>query len=198
MPIQHLSKDLIFKPLVETIILPDLSGSTDVYLSLLESILSQQLSVKVSDIIFKRFLNLFEDKYPHPLNLIEMDAEKLRSVGLSYQKAGYIKNVAEFALKQGIEWNTLEIMDDDDIIKYLTQIKGVGKWTVEMLLMFIMKRPDVFPSDDLGIQQAMVKLYNIEVKGKLLKIKMTNIAENWKPYRTTACRYLWKWKDSGK
>jgi len=88
MILRNLSKDLIFKPLVETIILPDLSGSTDVYLALLESILSQQLSVKVSDIIFQRFLNLFENKYPHPINLIEIETEKLLSVGLSYQKAG--------------------------------------------------------------------------------------------------------------
>ena len=196
MPASHLSKDQLLKPIIESITLPALTGSTDTYFALLESIVSQQLSVKVADVIFGRFINLFENKYPEPALLLAIDNETLRSVGLSYQKAGYLKNVADFAINRGMEWNKLDSMGDDDLIKYLVQIKGVGKWTVEMLLMFIMKREDVFPVDDLGIQQAMIKLYGLEEKGKPLKAKMIEIAEGWRPYRSVAARYLWKWKDT--
>ena len=87
-------------------------------------------------------------------------------------------------------------MSDDDIIHELTQIKGVGKWTVQMILMFRLNRLDVFPIDDLGIRQGMVKMYELEETGKDLIKKLHEIAENWRPYRTIACRYVWKYKDA--
>jgi DNA-3-methyladenine glycosylase II len=88
-------------------------------------------------------------------------------------------------------------MSDQEIVKFLTQIKGIGAWTVEMLLMFAMQREDVFPVDDLGIQQAMIKLYEIEAGSKKeLKLKMSQIADSWSPYRTYASMHLWRWKDS--
>lgn len=87
-------------------------------------------------------------------------------------------------------------MSDEEIIEFLSQIKGVGKWTVQMLLMFTLGRPDVFPVDDLGIQQAMIRLYQLNETGKDLKKKMQEIAEPWQPFRTVACRYLWRWKDT--
>ena len=170
----------------------------DVYHNLLASIVSQQLSIKAADTIFERFLNLFPDKYPYPEEVLKFNLDDLRLVGLSRQKATYLQNVADFALNEGITWEILSPKTDQEIIDYLTKIKGVGKWTVEMILMFNLQRPDVFPVDDLGIQQAMKMLYQLEVEGKELRAEMVKIAENWRPYRTLACRYLWKWKDTVK
>ncbi|MCU0445956.1 MAG: DNA-3-methyladenine glycosylase 2 family protein [Microscillaceae bacterium] len=195
--LEHLSQDLILKPVIEQIKLPDYTQTeSDVYWALLESITSQQLSVKAADTIFKRFLALFPDNYPSPELVMVLEMEKMRAVGLSQQKSTYLKNVAHFALDKGLDWQTLQTKTDSEVIDYLTVIKGVGKWTVEMILMFTLHRPDVFPIDDLGIQNAMVKLYNLSSTGKELKKEMLKIAENWSPYRTLACRYLWRWRDT--
>jgi DNA-3-methyladenine glycosylase II len=162
---------------------------------LIRSIISQQLSVKAASTIYGRFLDLFENNYPHPEGVIQMEPETMRGVGLSRQKSSYIKNVASFFTEEKIikkDWST---ESDHDVIKTLTQIKGVGNWTVEMILMFTLDRPDVFPVDDLGIQQAMIALYDIEAEKKELKNRLIEISEQWRPYRTLACRYLWEWKD---
>src|SRR3954463_1400205 len=140
----HLSKDPYLKPLVEQIELPSFIKDRDVYLDLLESIVSQQLSVRVADVIFLRFRNLFPDQYPHPEMLLALELDALRSVGLSFQKASYLRNVAQFALSHGLTLEKLQAMSDEEVVAYLTQIKGVGKWTAEMILMFSLHRPDVF------------------------------------------------------
>ncbi len=119
----------------------------------------------------------------------------MRQVGLSRQKASYIKNVANFFLEEKIDSKDWAAKIDEDILETLTQIKGVGTWTVEMILMFTLDRQDVFPVGDLGIQNAMIALYDIKGDKKELKSKLIEIAEPWKPHRTLACRYLWEWKD---
>lgn len=184
------------QPLVEKVQLSKPNSSGDLYYDLLDSIVSQQLSVKVATVIFNRFLKLFDGEYPHAKQLLQLDVETMRSVGLSYQKANYMQNVATFfetEQLEGKDWHTH--LSDEEIIKYLSQIKGVGKWTVEMILMFTLQRPDVFPADDLGIQQGMMRLYGLP-NDKSLKKQMHEIAEEWRPYRTTACRLIWRWKDS--
>jgi len=195
--IAHLQQEATIRPLISQIEMPDFSASGRVYFDLLESIVSQQLSVKVADVIFKRFLTLFPDNYPHPEHVVAIEFDQLRGVGLSGQKANYLQNVAHFAIANDfkqIEWAS---MSDEEISSFLTQIKGVGKWTVQMLLMFTLARPDIFPADDLGIQQAMQRLFKIEEQNpRLLKIRMTELAEPWRPWRTVACRYLWRWKDT--
>lgn len=168
----------------------------DLYYSLSRSIVGQQLSVKAAATIHARFIALFADGYPDPQTILDMDLEILRSVGLSKQKANYIKNVAEYALEKDIQNRDWANFDDETIIKELTTIKGVGKWTVQMLLMFTLGRPNVFPVDDLGIQQGMDKLYDINAADKkALKKEMEKIAKAWVPYRSLASRYIWKWKD---
>lgn len=195
--ISHLEKETYIRPILASVTMPDFTPSGKVYYALLESIVSQQLSVKVADVIFKRFIALFPDQYPHPELVISFELEQLRNVGLSAQKAGYIKNVAQFAIDHDLERIAWSNMSDEEILDFLTQIKGVGKWTVQMLLMFTLARPDIFPVDDLGIQQAMKRLFNIEEENtRLLKLKMLELAEPWKPWRTVASRYLWRWKDS--
>lgn len=171
------------------------SEEKDVYLSLLESIVSQQLSIKAADTIFKRFLSLFENQYPSPAELLNTSPLALRAAGLSAQKAGYLKNIAEFSIQKDLSYAYLSGLTDEEVIKHLIEIKGVGKWTIEMLLIFTLGREDVFPIDDLVIRNTMARLYQIESKGKELYKDLNNIAEQWKPYRSIACRYLWKWKD---
>jgi DNA-3-methyladenine glycosylase II len=168
-----------------------------VYLHLCASIISQQLSTKVADVIYNRFLNLYKTKTPRPQQIIDTPLETLRSIGLSNAKAGYVQNVCRFFLEEKITDAKLSKMDNDEIIKYLSTIKGVGQWTVEMILMFTLGREDVFALDDLGIQQSIAKLYGWDTANKKeLKEKMLKASLKWKPYRTYACRYLWGWKDN--
>lgn len=191
----HLARDPHLGPLVGQIQLPEPDSSGDVYYSLLDSIVSQQLSVKVAEVIFNRFLKLFPGEYPHVESLLALDADTLRSVGLSRGKAAYLQNVAVFFRENNLEHADWSRYTDDELVGYLSQIKGVGRWTVEMILMFTLHRPDVFPGDDLGIQQAMMRLFGLE-RDRHLKARMHELAEPWRPYRTTACRLLWRWKDA--
>jgi len=118
---------------------------------------------------------------------------------LSFQKAGYLKNIARFSLEETLDYHQLKTKSDDELIDYLVQIKGVGRWTVEMILMFNLNRHDVFPKDDLGIQNGMIALYKLKPENKReLFSQMEAVAENWKPYRTLACMYIWRFKDGVK
>lgn len=194
--VEHLSQDKNLRPIIQQVQIPDFSPQGQIYRDLLGSIVSQQLSTQIADIIFTRFLQLFPDNYPHPQYLLQYDIQTLRSIGLSNQKASYLQNVARFSLENNLDaihWNQ---MDDEEILFLLTQIKGVGQWTVQMLLIFNLGRLDIFPVDDLGIQQAMSRLFKLEENNvRLLKLKMIELSEPWRPYRSLACRYLWKWKD---
>jgi DNA-3-methyladenine glycosylase II len=194
--IAHLSRDPQLASIIPGIAFPDYSANnTNVYFGLLESIASQQLSVKAADTIFKRFLGLFPQEYPTAQLLVATPQENLRGVGLSNQKAQYMRNTAAFFLEHQLFEQDWSAFSDAEVIQQLSSIKGVGKWTVEMILMFVLRRPDVFPVDDLGVRQAMVRLYQVELEGKALYQRLTEIAEAWRPYRTYACRYLWRWKD---
>lgn len=165
--------------------------SIDIYYYLLNSIVSQQLSVKVADVIWNRFLDLFQDRYPNEDLVIAKSDQELRAVGLSFQKLGYLRNVAEFSKNKGMSFEQIGEFSDEEVIKYLTEIKGVGKWTVQMVLMFPMDRPDVFPVDDLGIQTKMKRFYQLTSEKKALQEDMIKIAEKWTPYRTLASKLLW-------
>jgi DNA-3-methyladenine glycosylase II len=171
-----------------------LYGKADLYADLLQAIVSQQLSVKAADTIFARFLDLFPGRRPAPARLLALRSEKLRAAGVSRQKAGYLKAVARFERDGGLAPGRLRDLDDEQVIEHLTRIRGVGRWTAEMLLMFSLHRPDVFPVDDLGIQQAMRRLYGLSGEGPRFKRRLQTIAEAWRPCRTLACRYLWHWK----
>ncbi len=193
--IEHLQQDKKLAPVIEAVGVLKINKSEDLYLSLQQSIISQQLSVKAADTIWGRFELLFPDKYPHPELVLKTNVEKMRASGLSYQKAGYIQNIARFSMQETLDYHNLKKLSDEELIEYLTQIKGVGRWTTEMILMFSLGRENVLPLDDLGIQTAMIKLYNIKADKKELKLKMQKLAAKWEPYRTLACRYLWRYKD---
>ncbi len=193
---EHLSKD---KKLVK--ILDKNHHTLNLYsnitLRLIASIIGQQLSTKVAKVIYERFLQLYKNKNPKPQQIINTPDATLRAIGLSNAKVQYVKNVAIFCIEHKITDKKLHTLSDEEIIALLTQIKGVGSWTVEMLLMFSLGREDVFSVDDLGIQQAMTKLYKLDVGNKkLMKEKMKTIASKWSPYKTYACLHLWAWKDN--
>jgi DNA-3-methyladenine glycosylase II len=162
--------------------------SEKLYEELIESIIGQQLSGKAADTIYKRFLALFKNnKFPHPDELLKTDVEKLRNAGMSYGKAGYIKNIAQAFKNESLDIKTLKKMSDEEVKKELTKIKGVGNWTAEMTLIFTLKREDVFSLGDAGLRRAIKNLYNIEKDTDILKL-----SETWKPKRSYACWYLWR------
>jgi DNA-3-methyladenine glycosylase II len=166
-------------------------------LRLMASIMSQQLSTKVAKVIFKRFLELYNGREPKPQQVLDTPHEVLRGIGLSNNKAVYVKNVAQFCIEHKITDRKLLDMENEAVIELLTQIKGVGRWTVEMLLMFSLGREDLFAVDDLGIQQAMIHLYRLDpADKKAFRANMQRIAAKWSPYRTYACLHLWSYKDN--
>ena len=178
-------------PLLDAFKIQDLQPETDYFKSLTRSIVYQQLSGKAAKTISDRFILLYEDKsYPTPVDVINTDHEKLRSVGLSNSKAQYIKNIAHAFLDNPDTYESLEKMDDHDIIDTLISIKGVGPWTAQMFLMFTLNRPDVFPVTDLGVQkgfQHYYKLSEMPTPGQMLKK-----SEQWAPYRTVVSLYFWR------
>jgi DNA-3-methyladenine glycosylase II len=164
---------------------------------LIASIISQQLSTQVAKIIFTRFLDLYGGKEPSCDKVLATDPLVLKSIGLSNAKVNYVQNVAQFFKDNKITDAQLYKMPPEEVIELLTQIKGVGRWTVEMLLMFSLGHEDVFAVDDLGIQQAMIRLYKIKYETKKeLREKMLKKSQSWSPYKTYACLHLWKWKDT--
>ncbi len=192
---KHLSKDKV----LANILKKDshaLSLQKNIPLRLMASIISQQLSTKVAAIIFDRFVSLYPAKKPTIQKVLDTPEETLRGIGISYAKIKYIYAVANFCIEHKITDKKIQELSNEAIIDLLTQIKGVGKWTVEMLLMFSLGREDVFAVDDLGIQQAMTKLYNLDpTNKKQLKLDMLERSKAWSPYRTYACLHLWRWKD---
>lgn len=163
----------------------------NIYRNLMKSIVSQQLSTKVAVIIWQRFLDLFPSQDPHPEAVLNLSMAQLRGVGLSGSKSNYIQNVAQFANENDMSFEKLMLLKDEEIIAMLSEIKGVGKWTVQMILMFPLDRQDVFPVDDLGIQTKMKYWYGLKSEKKELKSDMERISKKWSPYRSLACKYLW-------
>jgi DNA-3-methyladenine glycosylase II len=193
----HLSKDKKLATLLAVHEPFTLRPRKNICLRLCASIMSQQLSTKVAQVIFNRFLELYGGKEPTPQQIADTPHDSLRAIGLSHAKASYVHNVAQFVLEQGLDDRKIRKMDNEAVIGLLTRIKGVGKWTVEMLLMFTLGRPDVFAVDDYGIQVAMKGLYKLDdSNAKLMKEKMLRISQKWAPYRTYACLHLWHWKDN--
>lgn len=192
----HLSRDKKLRSLIDNRDPFELKQEKNICLYLCYSIMSQQLSTKVAAVFHQRFIELYKGKEPTAKQIVETQFETLRAIGLSNAKANYILNVANFELEHGMSAKKLNKMSNEEIISYLTQIKGVGKWTVEMLLMFALGREDVFSIDDFGIQSAMIKMYNINTEDKKeMRQKMLKISSKWEPYRTYACLHLWHWKD---
>ena len=195
--IEHLRKDKKLAAFINEPVHERIQPHKNIPLQLIGSIMSQQLNTKVADIIYNRFLALYSNKEPKPQQIIDTPNETLRGIGLSNAKVSYVKNVAAFCVEHKMTDKKLLAMSNEDVIELLTQIKGVGKWTVEMLLMFALGREDIFSIDDYGVQSAMIKIYKLEkLDKKQLREKLIKISNKWSPYRTYGCLYCWHLKDN--
>src|SRR4029453_13697677 len=161
----------------------------DPFGALMKAIVSQQLSTKAAHTIFLRLIALF-DGPPTPGALAALTDAQLRGVGLSGQKLRYMRDLGGKVQDGSLRLPQLEAMSDDEVIAALTQVKGIGRWTAEMFLMFRLHRPDVLPVDDLGIVKAVQKAYGLRKPPS--PDRLTRIGEAWRPYRSVACWYLWR------
>ncbi len=190
----HFSKDKILNRVINACTILKLPNSGNVFNELVKAIVYQQISYKAADSIYARFVDLLGHEEYTPVHLIKQNHEALRSVGLSNQKAQYVVNIAHFFKENKLsntKWNTLT---DEEITNLLTQIKGVGRWTVQMILIFELHRPDVFPDNDLAIQYAVKELYDLKSEKRQLIREMNEIADAWSPFRSYASLYLWAWR----
>lgn len=162
----------------------------DHFAAIVKSITSQQLSVKAAKTIYGRVAALFRSGLPNPREFSDIPDELLREAGLSRQKIAYVRDLSAKVLDGTLPLEILEKLDDEAAIKAITCVKGLGRWSAEMFLMFRLHRPDVMPVDDLGIVNAMKRAYGLRKKPK--PQRMLQIAEHWRPYRSVACWYLWR------
>ncbi|EKD86476.1 MAG: hypothetical protein ACD_37C00275G0005 [uncultured bacterium] len=164
--------------------------SNDYFVSLTREIIGQQLSGKVADVIFERFKDLFPKKKITARYLLTIPDQRLRDVGTSWGKVSFLKDLAEKVSGGEVDLKTIDNLENEKVTELLLKIKGVGPWTAEMFLMFALQRPDVFSTGDLGLQNAIIKLYKL--KDKPSHNKLLEISAKWSPHRTIASRILWR------
>lgn len=169
---------------------------TDYYQDLVESIIGQQLSVKAAASIRNRFRDLFDGKLPAPAEILTKDVETLRGIGFSYAKANYVRDLAQHVLDGKVTFDHLPEQSNEEIIAELTDVKGIGEWTVHMFLMFCMGRLDILAHGDLGIKNGIRKLYNLDHAPSPQEIKDIAHKYHWAPYQSIACWYVWRALDN--
>jgi DNA-3-methyladenine glycosylase II len=165
----------------------------DHFSALVRAITGQQLSTKAASTIFGRLVALMPDGVT-PAALSALTDEQLRKVGMSRQKITYFRDLCEKALTGVVPFDALDTLTDDEVIAALTKVKGIGRWSAEMFLMFRLHRPDVLPVDDLGILNAVKNVYRLRKRPTAERVR--KIGEAWKPYRSVACWYLWRSLDN--
>jgi len=189
---EHLSAhDAVLKPIIDRAGPAQLQPHTNYYGALVSSIVSQQLSVKAADAIEKRFLDLFDGKFPTPEQILSVDVEQLRSIGFSYAKGRYVHDLAQHILDGKITFERVPQQSNEEIIAELTDVKGIGEWTVHMFLMFCVGRLDVLPVGDLGIKNGIRALYGFTdapAPQQIAELAQTN---HWAPYESVASWYIW-------
>lgn len=189
----HLTKvDAALAPVIKKAGAATIMPHKNYYQELVESIVSQQLSVKAAATILKRFIALFGgDEFPTPEQILQKDIEAFRGAGLSRQKGSYIQDLALKVISGSVKFDHLDNLSNDEVISELTQIKGVGVWTVHMFLMFCMGRLDVLPVGDLGIKNGIQKLYGFDHLPTPDDVQKIADANNWHPYESVASWYVW-------
>lgn len=192
--LQHLKKDEKMRGLIAKNPTPTFTRGKGAYSALVRAIIYQQLSGKAAGTILKRFLALYGGKSPTPTAVLSTSQSAMRSVGLSRQKVEYLKDLSRKFEDGTISPRHFSKMSDEEIRGHLIAVKGVGRWTADMFLMFFLNRPDVLPTGDLAIQKGFQKLYAL--KSLPDAKKMETLAKPWKPYRTVASWYLWRIIDS--
>ena len=170
----------------------------DAFTTLARAIVGQQISVAAAQAVWDRVV-LASKKKINPKNILALSVQELRDAGLSSRKVEYIRDLADHFDSGRLHANQWQEMDDESVIKELSSIRGIGRWTAEMTLMFSLGREDVFSPDDYGIQQSMISVYGLKgFDKKPLREKMLKISERWAPYRTYACLHLWRARDTSK
>lgn len=192
--VQHLKKnDSNLRKVIDVVGPCTLKPQTDPFESIIDAVISQQLSMYAAQAIFNRFLDYFKPKeFPEPKDIIKADTEELRRIGISYAKIRCIKDLCEKILSNEIHLNKIYELSDEEIVKELTKVKGIGRWTAHMFLIFSLGRLNVLPTEDLGIRKGIQKLYrlrNLPDEEKIYKIARQN---NWAPYCSIASWYIWR------
>lgn len=189
--IAHLKKsDPRLKVIIEGIKLREITATRGPFEALVEAIVSQQLSIKAADTIFNRFAALTPGrKFPTPREIMAMPVPKMRKCGLSRMKVSFIKDLAKRTLDGSLDFKNMDMMSDEEVIEHLTSVKGIGRWTAEMFLIFSLQRDDVFSYGDLGLRKALQKIY--KMRKEPTQRQAEKITAKWKPYRSLGARYLW-------
>jgi len=193
--IAHLKKsDPKLKVIIEGIKLHEITVTRGPFEALVEAIVIQQLSVKAADTIFNRFVALTPGKkFPTPREILKMPTAKMRKCGLSGMKVKFIKDLAKKTLDGSLDFKHMDSMSDEEIIEHLTNVKGIGRWTAEMFLIFSLQRDDVFSYGDLALRNALQHIY--KMKKPPTPAQAEKITAKWKPYRSLGSRYLWATRD---
>ena len=188
-PVDFLRKDPVLSGIIETVGDYTLKKRNHHFSVLVESIISQQLATGAAEAIFKRFKGLYP-KFPTASEILSTRKTKLRLVGLSGMKIEYLKDLSRHVEEGRLDMKSLAKMSDEDVIVQLTQVKGIGRWTAEMFLIFSLGRQDVFPADDLGLRKGVQRAFSLPEIPKPKEVE--KIGQRWKPYRTIVTWYLWK------
>jgi DNA-3-methyladenine glycosylase II len=191
-PVKYLSRvDPQLEVVINTIGKYSIRLRTDAFQSLVESIIYQQLAGSAANVIYTRFIKYYNNMMPTPLDIISTPDTELKSkIGLSRKKVQYLKDLATKIAERKLNLNLLTTLSDEEVVNQLIQVKGIGRWTAEMFLIFCLGRPDVLPVTDLGIRKAMHNIYSLSELPK--PAEMLAIAQPWRPHRTVATWYLWK------
>lgn len=193
----HLAlNDPVLAPIIRKAGLCTIVPHTDYYWGLVDGIISQQLSVKAAASIESRFKALYPGKVPLPEQILKTPHEKLRDVGLSNAKALYVRDLAQHIVDDTLKLDRLDNLTNDEIVQKLVAVKGIGEWTAHMFLMFVMGRLDILAVGDLGIKTGIQALYGFDNLPSADEITELAQKNNWAPYQTVACWYIWQYKDN--
>lgn len=170
----------------------EIEHSNDYFVSLCREIVGQQLSGKVASVIFERFINLFPKRKITATYLSKIPDQTIRDIGCAWSKVKYLKDLASKVNNKTLDLKNIDTKTNETVVEELLQVKGIGPWTTEMFLMFALGREDIFSPGDLGLKNAMKKLYKTELTNQ----EIVEISKKWSPYRTYACMILWQSLDN--
>ena len=189
--LKHLSlRDPVLAGIIKSIGKYSIEQRPEPFRSLVEAIIYQQLAGRAADTIYGRFLKIYRGRFPSPKRILSTSEQQFRAAGLSRQKIGYIRDLAARVADGRLRLDLITGLDDNEVVEQLVQVKGIGKWTADMFLIFCLGRPDVLPVGDLGLRRAMMVTYQLAELP--LPAKMQEIAGAWKPYCSVATWYMWK------
>lgn len=194
---EYLSKhDPVLAPVIAKYGLTNMRPHNNYYQELVDSIISQQLSVKAAAAIEQRFRYIFGGEFPTPEQILTVSLDDLRAIGFSYAKGKYVQDLAQHVIDGKLKFDHLDDLSNDEVVAELTAVKGVGEWTAHMFLMFCMGRSDILPVGDLGIRNGIRQLYGLKHAPSPEEIRKIAKKNHWHPYESIACWYIWRSLDN--